>query len=93
MRGYFDARFRDKVSVVTQFEYRFPIYWRFGGVVFGAAGQVAPRLSELSFDDLKYAGGLGIRFAVTEDPKVNIRIDFAFSPEGFMFYINALEAF
>jgi outer membrane protein assembly factor BamA len=93
MRGYYDARFRDKVFVATQIEYRFPIYWRFGGVVFGGIGQVAPRIAELTFEDLKVAGGLGIRFAVTEDPKINVRLDFAFSPEGFSFYVNALEAF
>ena len=93
MRGYFNARFRDMVSVATQIEYRFPIYWRFGGVVFAGVGQVAPRLSELSVDDLKYATGFGIRFAFVEDPKVNVRIDFAFSPESFDFHIKALEAF
>ncbi len=93
MRGYHDDRFRDKVMVATQIEYRFPIYWRFGGVVFGGIGQVAPRLAELTFEDLKVAGGVGLRFAVTEDPKINVRLDFAFSPEGFMFYVNALEAF
>jgi outer membrane protein assembly factor BamA len=93
MRGYKDSRFRDRTFVAAQLEYRFPLFWRFGGVLFGGIGQVGPSIGELALDDLKYAGGLGFRFAVTEDPKVNLRLDLALSPEGFEFYITALEAF
>jgi outer membrane protein assembly factor BamA len=93
MRGYRDDRYRDNISAVAQIEYRFPVFWRLGGVVFGGIGQVAHSLSEFSFNDLKYAGGIGIRFTLTNDPKLNLRFDFALSPESYRFYITALEAF
>jgi hypothetical protein len=93
LRGYRDGRFRDKTAAALQGELRFPVYWRFGGVVFGGVGQVGPSLGELSFDTLKTAGGFGIRYRVSTRTRVNIRLDFAFSPEGSSVYFNFSEAF
>ncbi|UPT67375.1 MAG: outer membrane protein assembly factor [Sphingobacteriales bacterium JAD_PAG50586_3] len=42
MRGYYSGRFTDKTHVCFQAEYRFPIWWRFGGTAFASAGEVAP---------------------------------------------------
>jgi outer membrane protein assembly factor BamA len=45
MRGYYLGRYRDRSYLATQAEYRwlpFPFSRRFGGVVFGAVGSVAP---------------------------------------------------
>lgn len=93
LRGYPEGRYRDDVAVQGQLEYRFPIVWRFGGVVFGAAGQVAPSIAELEAAGLPLAGGLGLRFAVNTEENINIRIDFAFTREGTGFYVNLREAF
>jgi hypothetical protein len=68
------------------------VVWRFGATVFGGIGQVGPTLGELSLTDVKAAGGFGIRFRLSERNRVNLRMDFAFSDEYFM-YFNFSEAF
>lgn len=93
MRGYADNRYLDKVFSGFQAEYRFPVIWRFGGAIFCSVGQVAPDLAGFSLTDLKLSGGGGLRFAVTQEPKTNIRIDYAFSGEGSQLYITLGEAF
>jgi len=93
MRGYADNRYLDKIFSGFQAEYRFPVIWRFGGAVFGSVGQVAPDLAGFSLADLKLSGGAGLRFAVQQEPKTNIRIDYAFSREGSQLYITLGEAF
>jgi outer membrane protein assembly factor BamA len=93
MRGYFAGRYRDKTYLAAQVEYRFPIGGRFSGAVFGSAGQVAPSLANLDLQNLKFAGGAGIRFAVNTSQKINLRLDFGYGPEGIQYYICATEAF
>ncbi|MFP4373275.1 MAG: BamA/TamA family outer membrane protein [Spirochaetaceae bacterium] len=93
LRGYPEGRYRDDLAVQGQVEYRFPVVWRFGGVVFGAAGQVAPSIGEIDLSGLPLAGGLGLRFAVNTEENINIRIDFALTREGTGFYVNLREAF
>jgi len=93
MRGYADSRYLDKVFSGFQAEYRFPVIWRFGGALFCSVGQVAPDLPGFSLTDLKLSGGAGLRFAVKQKPRTNIRIDYAFSSEGSQIYITLGEAF
>ncbi len=93
LRGYYDGRYRDKVLVALQAEYRFPIVWRLGGVVFGGVGQVAPAVADLSLKDPKVAGGAGLRFLLEEAQHVNLRVDFGLSLEQNGFYLQITEAF
>ena len=98
MRGYISGLYVDKNHTALQGEYRFPIFWRFGGVLFGGVGQVAPSLGEFSFKGLKTSAGGGLRFRLDEKQKLNVRLDFAladigYEKIGFNFYLNALEAF
>lgn len=75
MRGYADGRYMDKVCLVGQTEFRFPIVWRFGGVVFGSIGTVAPRLDEINPYYFRYAWGGGLRFTVDRGEHINFRFD------------------
>jgi hypothetical protein len=93
MRGVLDGRYRDRVSLATQLEIRFPIYWRFGGTAFVGAGRVAPSVDRLYPDDLAVAGGLGLRFAVNPEQKLNIRLDLAHDGDSLKVYVNFQEAF
>jgi outer membrane protein assembly factor BamA len=94
MRGYEEGRYRDMNYTALQAEYRLPLFWRFGAVVFGSAGKVAPDLSSLFITEyLRAAGGFGLRFLVVPKQQVNIRIDVAFTQEDAAFYINIREAF
>ena len=91
-RGFPANRYRDNIALYVQAEYRFPIWWRFGGVVFAGVGNVTSNLFELSFDNLKPAAGVGLRIRIN-DLGVNGRVDFAMSSFGPAFYLTALEAF
>ncbi len=93
LRGYPGGRYRDNVYIAAQIEYRFPIWWRFGGVLFFGAGKVQHEIMEFFFQDLKYAGGFGLRFQLNNKKRINFRFDMGFTPEGFNFYFNLLEAF
>lgn len=93
LRGYFSGRFRDKDLLAFQSEYRFPIWKKLSGVVFGAMGTLAGRLKDFSWDNLKYAGGFGLRFKIIPSEKANLRIDFAFGPRTSGIYFKAGESF
>lgn len=93
MRGYTSDRFRDNYMISAQTEWRFPIYWRFGGALFFAAGRVMHNFTDFIFEDIKYGGGFGIRFRLAKKKKINLRFDMGFTPEGYKFYFNLLEAF
>ncbi len=92
MRGYYGGRFRDKMFIGTQAEYRFPVYWRFGAVVFGSAGEVADNTSQFSFSKLHYAAGGGIRFSVLPKERLNLRFDVAYG-NRVGYYISLFESF
>lgn len=93
LRGFYSGRFRDRNMAAFQTEFRFPIWKKISGVVFGAMGSLADRFRELSWDNLKYAGGFGLRFKVIPKENANIRIDFAFGPGTYGIYLKAGEAF
>jgi outer membrane protein assembly factor BamA len=93
LRGYRDGRFRDDLAGVLEAEYRFPIAWRFGGVVFGGVGEVASGLAHLSpVAEVERAAGAGLRFRLNQ-AGVNIRIDWARGREAGGLYIGLGEAF
>lgn len=93
MRGYYKGRYRDKQYIAFQSEYRFPIFWRFRGVLFGGIGQVMPTLDAFDFDGVKMTGGAGIRFVWDKEQRINIRFDVGIADGGVEYYLNVKEAF
>jgi hypothetical protein len=94
MRGYEDNKFRDSHYLAAQLEYRFPIIWRLGGVVFGSAGRVAGRLGDLSVHGTRLAFGLGLRGVVDWEEHIPFRLDLAFDAAlNPNVYFGLLEAF
>lgn len=94
MRGYYDGRYRDKNQLVLQGEYRVPLFWRLGAVVFANVGNVGSRLSELNFEAVKYSYGGGLRLALNKAERLNIRVDYGIgrgTSKGFYFQLG--EAF
>jgi outer membrane protein assembly factor BamA len=92
LRGYFQGRYRDKVYLAGQSEIRVPLFWRFGGVVFAAVGNVFPSLASVDLDHAKEAGGLGLRLNVGSSNPVNIRLDGAIAPGSTGVYLTIGEA-
>ena len=93
LRGYPEGRYRDRNALFFQTELRFPLYWRFGWVVFFSFGDVFDKTEDLTGDLLKYSGGIGLRFTVDKQERINVRADFGMTPEGGNIYFFMLEAF
>jgi len=93
LRGYTQSRFMDKSVVTFEAEYRLPLVWRFGLVGFAGIGQVAPKISQMSLNQLKPSAGFGIRFALIPEQNVNVRIDMGVGKDDASFNINLMEAF
>ncbi|HTV21742.1 MAG TPA: BamA/TamA family outer membrane protein [Polyangiaceae bacterium] len=92
MRGYYEGRYRDRQLYALQAEYRAPLFWRFGGVLFASLGGVAHDVDSSFFDHPHLGGGAGLRFAPLDDVPVNFRLDVAFG-DPVAFYLNVGEAF
>lgn len=93
LRGYYAGRYRDRNLVAVQAEYRLPVWWRLGLVVFGAAGQVAHDVDAFRADRFHGSGGFGLRFLVNRAEGLNIRADFGSGETGDGFYLGIGEVF
>jgi hypothetical protein len=93
MRGIFTGRFRDKDSYFLQAEYRFPVYWIVGMVVFGGMAQSTPEINKFSFDETKFSYGLGFRLNVIPSEGISLRADFGFADGEGQLYLGFGEAF
>ncbi len=93
MRGYYEGRYRDKVAVIGEAEYRFPVWGRFRGAGFGSVGNVAKDLGQISKTPAKYSIGGGIRFVVDENERIAIRVDYGKTTESDGLYVQLNEAF
>jgi len=92
MRGYYTGRYRDKVLLVGQAEYRLPLWWRFELAGFAGMGEVADRIGCLSAGTLKYSYGFGLRFKLNREG-AKLRLDFAYGKGTSGIYFTAGEAF
>jgi hypothetical protein len=92
MRGYREGRYRDAMVWATQVELRAPIQGPFSATVFGGAGNVFPRFSELTLRDPKLAAGVGARYRLTPGG-ANLRVDASIGSSGPEIYVLLLEAF
>jgi len=91
MRGYLYGRFRDRLYYAIQAEYRLPVIWRFGFVVFGGLGDVASELSKITTATIKPTYGFGVRFRIDELQKLDLRVDVGFGEDdasGVYFSVN-----
>ena len=93
IRGIYAGRFNDRMLIRGQVEYRFPIYWRFSGATFVAAGDVSDSLQNYELELVKYAAGAGVRFALDPDERINLRLDLGVSPWGVFPYFMIGESF
>lgn len=91
MRGYFEGRYRDKSAMVTCVELRQHIWHRNGIAIWGGAGTVFSRFSQITSRSILPNYGVGYRWEFKH--RVNVRVDLGFGrgTTGFIFSIN--EAF
>ncbi len=93
VRGYKAGRYRDKLMLTTQAEYRLELPKRFGIVAFFGVGEVAPEVGAFNNDNLKPGGGAGLRYALAKKNHVNLRVDYALGLQGGGIYMGVSEAF
>ena len=79
LRGFDQNRFRDKGSLMFNFEYRYPIYDTFDAVIFWDEGQVFDEFEQLRLDRFHWGAGFGLRFMTTTG--FLFRLEFGFSNE------------
>lgn len=92
-RGISDRRYQDRCSYAFQSEFRFPVYKRFGGVVFTTLNTVSREF--MNFNDSSWIPtfGTGMRYTVNERDKNQVRVDIGFYKEGFNIYATSANAF
>jgi outer membrane protein assembly factor BamA len=93
MRGYYLGRYRDKILMTFQAEYRIPAWWRFGLVGFAGVGDVASKFAKFKLADFKYSVGAGLRFLLDPTEGTCLRADFGFGKGTSGFYFTAGQAF
>jgi len=93
MRGYYEGFHRDKQLVGWQVEYRSPLFWRIGFVAFVGNAIVGESIAQLKIKNIKTTAGLGLRFKLDKERKINLRADYGLSKESNGFYFTIGEAF
>ena len=97
LRGYTTGKYKGKNMIAFQTEYRRNIYKRWGGVAFVGTGSVWGNddNGEESFQrDWLPSAGLGARFMVSREKKINLRLDYAIGIDGNQgLYFGIMEAF
>jgi outer membrane protein assembly factor BamA len=86
LRGYRPFRFRGDNLFVMNAEYRYEIFSGLDMAIFADAGKVYDRKSEFSLKDLESNIGFGFRF--NERNRTFLRLDVAFSHEGFQVWVK-----
>ena len=91
LRGYTPGRYRDKMMLAAQAEYRWRITERLGAVAFAGIGGVAPQFN--AFDTLLPSGGVGVRYVIAKRNNISLRFDTAWGKNEHAFYFGIGEAF
>lgn len=93
LRGYVGGRYRDKflLAVQTEFRWRFSKQW--GAVGFLGIGGVSESLSDIDTAASLPSAGVGVRFSVSPENRLNVSLDWAVGKDDNYVYIYVGEAF
>jgi len=95
LRGFKSGEITGRTLAAGQVEYRWQFTERWGAVAFGGMSKLwDDELEELITKDLYYSGGVGIRFMINTDQKINFRVDAAVgNGDNKGIYVGIREAF
>jgi outer membrane protein assembly factor BamA len=93
LRGYTPGTYIGKSLAAAQAEWRWQATKRIGLVAFGGVGGVWGDVPFFEQDDFLPAGGVGLRWRLTEKFRVNFRIDYAWGKDDEVLLISVGEAF
>jgi Omp85 superfamily domain len=91
LRGFRQRRFTDRNSIFASAEYRWEAWWALDVAVFGDAGKVTARRSDINLKDWEGSYGIGFRFHSKK--AFTFRLDLAHSREGFLPIFSAQHVF
>jgi outer membrane protein assembly factor BamA len=93
MRGYYMGRFRGNDMVLATGEYRVPVWGRVSVAGFLGFAELEESVADFHTADIKDSYGFGFRYLIDREKKINLRLDFGFTPDSSGFYGTWLEAF
>ncbi|MCP4572802.1 MAG: BamA/TamA family outer membrane protein [bacterium] len=94
LRGYPGGRYMDRSLALLRGEWRSgEVFGRLGGVVFAGLGDVAPTPAKLTTAARLYTVGAGLRFTLSRDELVKIRLDMGWGNGAGGFHLSLGEAF
>lgn len=88
LRGFPMGFYADDCAVTLQAEGRWNFYDRWTGLLFGGVGRVAESFGDLGSSPSHFAGGVGIRYMINREQKLNIGVDLAYGNNTFAFYVQ-----
>ncbi len=97
LRGYEAGKYKGRNMIASQAELRWHIYRKWGAVLFGGSGSVwgNENNGEEEFERKWLpSAGLGLRYMVSPEKKINLRLDYALGVDGNQgIYFGVMEAF
>ncbi len=93
LRGYTSGKYRADQKYTFQAEYRWAFAKKFGMVAFAGFGYVADKISEIRLEDILPSAGVGLRYMMIPDYRINIGVDIAVGKDDTAFYFRITEAF
>lgn len=93
LRGYPNGQYRDQFSWAVQTELRQMLGGKFGIVAFAGIGGVAKSAGDVGSSPLLPSAGAGVRYELSRDYGVNLRIDGAVGRNSHVLYVSIGEAF
>jgi hypothetical protein len=82
LRAYVFGRWRDRVALRGQAEWRQHLVWRFGGVAFVGAGAIGSGMGALWSAPVRTTYGVGVRFNLSTKENANFSMDYARGQQG-----------
>ncbi len=97
LRGYEAGKYKGKNMIASQAELRWRIHNKWGAVAFAGTGSIwgNENNGEEEFERTWLpSGGLGLRYMVSREKKINLRLDYAIGVDGNQgLYFGVMEAF
>lgn len=87
-RGLFEGRFRDRLLLAGNWEYRLKIYQRLHWAFFVDVGNVYREFNQVTFTRTKITGGTGMRYYIPPGTLSLARIDGGYGVEGLQIYLT-----
>ncbi len=93
LRGYTPGRYIGKSLVAVQAEWRWQATRRLGFVAFGGTGRISNPVLGFEAPGWLPAGGIGLRWRLTEENRLNFRIDYGRGRDDETLIVSVGEAF